>query len=306
MLEGQCDVWNGVISAAVYIALVGGKVVTVELNSNQDPRLTDIKELESKFKQFHQLAEAKGAPRRIAGWLAGWLDGGTADSLSPPPPVILLTLAVYRAMPRCPCSLPAAAGLCKLDLQLVSQSVESIWLSALYPVNAMRNRALAAARTDAVLLLDVDFWPSAELSELVQKPAKYASLMAALSNGTAVVLPAYETGDAGDIGVEVAREAVLGECERADVQGCGKRRWLSLRRAHSMQLAACCPHAHHPRTVPLSTVLAVLAAAEGKPTAVTMFWDGRIKAFHTDRYQAGHRATDYKKWLNATRPYRIR
>lgn len=44
---------------------------------------------------------------------------------------------------------------------LVSQTVESVWLSALYPVNAMRNRALANARTDAVLLLDVDFWPSA-------------------------------------------------------------------------------------------------------------------------------------------------
>jgi hypothetical protein len=61
MLEGQCDVWNGVISAAVYIALLNGKVVTVELNSNQDPRLTDIAEVEQKFKQFHQLAEAKGA-----------------------------------------------------------------------------------------------------------------------------------------------------------------------------------------------------------------------------------------------------
>jgi hypothetical protein len=35
--------------------------------------------------------------------------------------------------------------------------------------------------------------------------------MSTLDNGTAIVLPAYETGDAGDIGVEVAREAVLGE-----------------------------------------------------------------------------------------------
>lgn len=60
MLEGQCDVWNGVISAAVYIALLNGKAVTVELNSNQDPRLTDMAEVEAKFKQFHQLAEAKG------------------------------------------------------------------------------------------------------------------------------------------------------------------------------------------------------------------------------------------------------
>lgn len=74
----------------------------------------------------------------------------------------------------------------------------------------MRNRALANARTDAVLLLDVDFWPSAELSELMQRPAKYESLMRTLEGGAAVVLPAYETGDPGDIGVEVAREAVLG------------------------------------------------------------------------------------------------
>ena len=74
-----------------------------------------------------------------------------------------------------------------------------------------RNRALANARTEAVLLLDVDFWPSAELSELMQKPAKYESLVNTLQGGAAVVLPAFETGDPGDIGVEVAREAVLGE-----------------------------------------------------------------------------------------------
>lgn len=71
MLEGQCDVWNGVISAAVYIALLNGKVVTVELNSNQDPRLTDIAEVEAKFRQFHELAEAKGAPASRAGQQSG-------------------------------------------------------------------------------------------------------------------------------------------------------------------------------------------------------------------------------------------
>lgn len=45
--------------------------------------------------------------------------------------------------------------------------------------------------------------------------------------------------------------------------------------------------------------------AEGKDAAVKMFWDGRIKAFHTDRYEAGHRATNYKRWLEAARPYPI-
>lgn len=204
MLEGQCDVWNGVISAAVYIALVNGQAVTVELNSNQDPQLTPMDVIRAKFEEFHKLAEAK--------------------------------------------------SLCKLDLQLVSHEVESVWLSALYPVNAMRNRAIANARTDVILLLDVDFWPAAELSELMRHPGKYESLLAAVNGGSAIVLPAYETGDSGDIGVEVAREAVLG----------------------------------------------------GKDTSVVMFWDGRIKPFHTDRYKAGHRATDFRKWLVASNPYRIR
>ncbi|KAG7673702.1 hypothetical protein KSW81_006894 [Nannochloris sp. 'desiccata'] len=181
MLEGQCDVWNGVISAAVYIALVNGQAVTVELNSNQDPQLTPM------------------------------------DTI-------------------------------------LSHEVENIWLSALYPVNAMRNRAIANARTDVILLLDVDFWPAAELSELMRQPGKYESLLTAVNGGSAIVLPAYETGDSGEVGVEVARESVLG----------------------------------------------------GKDSAAMMFWDGRIKPFHTDRYKAGHRATDFRKWLVASRPYRIR
>lgn len=204
MLEGQCAVWSGVISAAVYIALVDGKAVTVELNSNQDPHLTPMEHIRQKFEEFHRVTEAK--------------------------------------------------SLCKLDLQLVSQTVESVWLSALYPVNAMRNRAIANSRTDVILLLDVDFWPAAELSELMQQPGKYESLLQAVNSGSAIVLPAFETGDSGDIGVEVAREAVLG----------------------------------------------------GKDTAAMMFWDGRIKPFHTDRYKAGHRATDFRKWLTAAHPYRIR
>lgn len=72
----------------------------------------------------------------------------------------------------------------------------------------------------------------------MQKPAKYASLMATLDNGTAIVLPAYETGDAGDIGVEVAREAVLGELGVAGApEACVwvLAAWVCVRR----QIAAC-------------------------------------------------------------------
>jgi hypothetical protein len=64
-----------------------------------------------------------------------------------------------------------------------------------------------------ILLLDVDFWPSSELSELMHQPGKYESLLAVVEQRHAIVLPAFETGDSGEVGVEVAREVVVGECE---------------------------------------------------------------------------------------------
>lgn len=72
-----------------------------------------------------------------------------------------------------------------------------MWQTWLYPVNAMRNRALAAAGTDVVLQLDVDFWPSPEVSDLVLNATKYAGMLAAVGAGQAVVLPSFETDEAG-------------------------------------------------------------------------------------------------------------
>lgn len=79
-------------------------------------------------------------------------------------------------------------------------------------------RAVPRATVQVLLLLDVDFWPSVELTELMQKPAKYQSLLQAVNNKNAIVLPAFETTDSGDVGVEVAREVVLGGCPSAPLQ----------------------------------------------------------------------------------------
>lgn len=85
-----------------------------------------------------------------------------------------------------------ASGRCKLDLLYIYEEVPSIELVGLYPVNAMRNRALQAAKTDIVLLLDVDFLPNKNLSDEFQSPQNYKMLHAAVSEGQAIVLPAFE------------------------------------------------------------------------------------------------------------------
>lgn len=41
-----------------------------------------------------------------------------------------------------------SAGRCKLDLQLLSQEMHELQRRDLYPINSLRNRALAAAETD--------------------------------------------------------------------------------------------------------------------------------------------------------------
>jgi hypothetical protein len=83
MLEGQCNVWNGVISAAVYVALVNGKAVTIELTGDSDPQLTPMDVVLRKFEEFLEIIEAKsesvwtwvvgmgGGGRRVCGWEGG-------------------------------------------------------------------------------------------------------------------------------------------------------------------------------------------------------------------------------------------
>ena len=67
-----------------------------------------------------------------------------------------------------------------------------MWQAWLYPINALRNRALAAAGSAVVLQLDVDFLPAPEVSDLALNATKYAGLLAAVESGQAVVLPGFE------------------------------------------------------------------------------------------------------------------
>jgi hypothetical protein len=74
---------------------------------------------------------------------------------------------------------------------------------ALYPINALRNLAIAASgtpkRLDAVyaplyFLLDVDFMPSPELNAWIEMNAKDEAFLEHMRKGSMIVVPAFETG----------------------------------------------------------------------------------------------------------------
>ena len=82
---------------------------------------------------------------------------------------------------------------CALDLEFVVETydtIEDINIK-LYPVNAMRNRALLLSRTDIVFLLDADFVPSLSTSYVGQRE-EFAKLNEILANNSVVVVPAFE------------------------------------------------------------------------------------------------------------------
>jgi hypothetical protein len=114
---------------------------------------------------------------------------------------------------------------CNLNLQVVVEEFDD-WLDptwSYYPTNALRNRALMMARTKAVLLLDVDFLVSKELSDLYDSKKRFANLMDTLDQKVGVVLPAFETANMGSEGVLLAqriafegKDAMVAAYQRGD------------------------------------------------------------------------------------------
>ncbi len=98
---------------------------------------------------------------------------------------------------------------CILDVDLVVEEMCTPQKALDYPVNALRNRALLLASTELVLLLDVDFIVDQNLARgTTANATMYTELVGMLSQGAAMVLPAFETADEGDAGVKLAVRAV--------------------------------------------------------------------------------------------------
>lgn len=97
---------------------------------------------------------------------------------------------------------------CYLDIEVVAEERCSIELAAMYPTNAVRNRALLLAQSDLMLLLDVDFIVSISLMEDLQNEEKYREILSLLEGHNVLVLPAFEAWDQGEWGKRLSREAV--------------------------------------------------------------------------------------------------
>ncbi|KAL4420519.1 hypothetical protein ABPG75_010175 [Micractinium tetrahymenae] len=123
-------------------------------------------------------------------WNKKSLDVGVAESLR-----------FWRAM-------EASTSSCILDLEVVVEERCERYAAMLYPANAARNRALVNTKTEAMLLVDVDFAVSLSLAKIVEDESSYSRLMGMLHARNAVVLPAFETQDDGEAGRKVALEAV--------------------------------------------------------------------------------------------------
>lgn len=65
----------------------------------------------------------------------------------------------------------AASGGCQLDILLLSETLKSDDVQRLFPVNAIRNFALLAARTELVLFADADLLVGASLNEALSTAA---------------------------------------------------------------------------------------------------------------------------------------
>ncbi|KAL4420521.1 hypothetical protein ABPG75_010177 [Micractinium tetrahymenae] len=97
---------------------------------------------------------------------------------------------------------------CILDVEIVTEAHCDAASAALYPTNAVRNRALRLVGTEAVLLLDVDFLPSSSLLERAADARHRAALMALLQQPVALVLPAFETAGKKRADAELAARVV--------------------------------------------------------------------------------------------------
>lgn len=200
MLENQCRSWPGPIAAAVYMPLVDGRMFLNDTAAgNPWPDGNPWGSMEALTKQLNGSTVSQGME---------------------------LLYFFHRRMEKLAAGKngSAAAASCTLDLTFVVEERCNAYLAGLYPINAVRNRMILLARTDAVALLDVDFVPSRSLAQgLGSSRLGYAWLMGVLGEHRAIVLPAFQTSNRnGQLksGIRQALATARGACACVGRGGC--------------------------------------------------------------------------------------
>ncbi|CAM9624252.1 unnamed protein product [Ectocarpus sp. 12 AP-2014] len=161
----------------------------------------------------------------------------------------------------------ALPGLDQLIVRVQCFTSRSPSKASWYPINQLRNRALAQAGTDLVLICDVDFRPCRRLARLLRASGEIESIFKRVScRLNCVVLPAFEVSaarDDDDDGVSNEEVAQTAATEMPE-----KSWWL--------KTLAC------------------------KQELLKQWEKGRVVPFASRVWARGHRATNFDRWKAAT------
>ncbi|CAM9552575.1 unnamed protein product [Choristocarpus tenellus] len=143
-----------------------------------------------------------------------------------------------------------------------------------YPINKLRNEALSLAKTDLVLICDVDFLPCKRLGEIARTPGVCAGLLEACAGElTCIVLPAFEALPFAN--TDNHHEGRLGDCQISQVEG----------RFDGLDWIA--------------------ESLETKQDLIRECFRERIIPFGSRVWEQGHRATMFERWKYVEASYEV-
>lgn len=149
-----------------------------------------------------------------------------------------------------------------------------------YPINQLRNKALALAETDLVLICDVDFRPCRRLANLMRVRGECTALLKRAScRLTCIVLPAFEAiistdCAAVDWDTQESTSPPTTQQHVQDVQPPLDESWW-------------------------------IKTLDSKPGLLQQWDKGRVVPFASQVWPPGHRATDFTRWRSVTTPYEV-
>lgn len=157
-----------------------------------------------------------------------------------------------------------------------------------YPINQLRNRAMAQADTDLVLICDIDFRPCQRLARLARLARASDTVLGLLKQASCrlncIVLPAFEVlvpGDDDERGYCGCTKDNLGKGQETSIKIADSSFW-SRTLCSKVGLLQVWAQGHH--------------ATSSEPVVVP---------FASQVWPQGHQATNFDRWKGASTPYEV-